>query len=131
MPSPGFILEFYLNASSTKVMGLLTDNEIVAEWSGAETLIEKRQGGQFIMFDGWVEGKILMITEKELAYTWKPSHWPAEVAHSEVHFTLASQGKGTGIVLEHSRFPNSKEMEDHKAGWSSQFFDLIEKYLQK
>ena len=131
MPSPGFILDFYVNASPAKMMGLLTEEEIVADWSGAETLIEKWLGGQFVMFDGWVEGKILKITENELAYTWKPSNWPEEVAASEVHFTLESRGKGTVIVLEHSRFPNSKEMEDHKEGWSSQFFDLVEKYLQK
>lgn len=131
MPSPGFILEFYVNASPGKVMELLSDTETVTEWSGAETLIEKRPGGKFVMFDGWVEGKILKITDSELAYTWKPSSWPEEVSPSEVYYTLTAERKGTRVVLEHTRFPNSKEMEDHKIGWSDQFFDLIESYLNK
>ena len=130
MPSPGFILEFYLNASPAKVMDLLSDSELITDWSGAEALVEKKIGGKVVLFDGWMEGKILKISGDELAYTWKPSNWPEEIAASEVYYTLSANGKGTKIVLEHTRFPNSKEMEDHKSGWSEQFFDLIENYLE-
>ncbi|MEO5995574.1 MAG: SRPBCC domain-containing protein [Chitinophagaceae bacterium] len=129
MPSPGFILEFYLKASPDKVMSLLTDSEVISDWSRGEALVEKKVGGQMAMFDGWVEGKILKITGNELAYTWKPSNWPEEVSASEVYYTLAAEGKGTRIVLEHTHFPDSKEMESHKSGWSEEFFDLIEDYL--
>ncbi len=131
MPSPGFKLEYYLNAPPGKVMDLLTDSELITDWSGGEALVEKKIGGQVVLFDGWVEGKLLQLTDKELAYTWKPSNWPEEVPPSEVYYTLTAQGKGTLITLEHSRFPNSKEMEDHKSGWFDQFFGLIEEYLNK
>lgn len=131
MPSPGLILDFYVNASPGKVMELLTDSVLITDWSGGESLVDKKIGGQVALFDGWVEGKIFRLTGNELAYTWKPSNWPEEVPASEVYFTLEAKGKGTVVILEHSRFPNSKEMEDHKNGWSTQFFDLIEQYLQK
>jgi len=84
-----------------------------------------------VLFDGWIEGRILKITENELAYTWKPSSWPQDVAASDVYFCLSAEGRGTRIVLEHTRFPNSKEMESHKYGWSEEFFKLIEEYLQR
>jgi activator of HSP90 ATPase len=112
-------------------MHLLTDSDLVTAWSGAEALIEKRSGGQVALFDGWVEGKILTCTAHELAYTWKPTHWPEEVPASEVYFKLEAEGKGTRVTVEHSRFPDAKEMESHKNGWSEHFFDLIEDYLAK
>jgi uncharacterized protein YndB with AHSA1/START domain len=131
MPPSGFILEFFLNASPGIVMLLLTESEIIVEWSGAQALVEKKIGGKVVMFDGWVEGKLMVWSENELAYTWKPSNWPEEIPPSYVHYTLEAAEKGTRIILEHTRFPNTKEMEDHKDGWSVQFFDLIDQYLQK
>ena len=131
MPSPGFILEFFLKAPPDEVMNLLTDSELVTGWSGAEALIEKKAGGQMFLFDGWVEGKVLKISGNELAYTWKPTNWPEEVAASEVYYSLVAEGEGTRVVLEHTRFPDSKEMESHRSGWSDEFFKLIEKYLQR
>lgn len=131
MPAPGFVLEFFLPASPDKVMELLTSSELITEWSGAEALIEKKNGGQMAQFDGWVEGKVLKTTDTELAYTWKPSNWAEEVPASEVYYTLVAEANGTRITLEHTRFPDVKEMESHKTGWSEQYFDLIAGYLEK
>lgn len=130
MASTGFILEFYLEAPPDIVMGLLSESELITDWSKAEAIIEKRVGGKVVLFDGWIEGKLLTITDSKLAYTWKPSNWPEEIPVSTVDFTLEAQGNGTRIVLEHTRFPNSKELEDHQSGWSDQFFDLIKIYLE-
>ncbi len=130
MPPTGFILEFYLDAPPDIVMGLLSESELITDWSKAEAIIEKRVGGKVVLFDGWIEGQLLVINNNQLAYTWKPSNWPEEIPASRVDFTLEAQGKGTKIILEHTRFPNSKELEDHQSGWQNQFFSLIEKYLE-
>jgi len=130
MPSTGFIREFYLDAPPGIVMGLLSESQLITDWSKAEAVIEKKVGGKISLFDGWVEGELQLINDNQLAYTWKPSSWPEEIPASYVEFNLEARGKGTRIVLEHTRFPNSKEMEDHRSGWSDQFFELIEKYLE-
>ncbi|MEP6676954.1 MAG: SRPBCC domain-containing protein [Ferruginibacter sp.] len=122
-------LEFFVYASPDEVMELLTNPEFIREWSGEESLIEKKVGGQFVMFDGWVEGKILAIDNDELAYTWKPNTWPETVAASEVHYKLVAAPHGTEVFITHTGFPNKEEMESHRKGWDEQFFAPIGEYL--
>ena len=110
-------------------MQLLTDEELIEAWSSASSLVEKFEGGKFIMFDGWVEGKVMKITDDELAYTWKPSDWAEDTSPSSVHYKLIAEDAGTKIILEHRGFPDKKEMENHKSGWNEHFFGLIEAYL--
>lgn len=124
-----FILEFYLKASVDEVMQLLTDEDLIEAWSSGSSLIEKFEGGKFIMFDGWVEGKVMKITGDELAYTWKPSDWSEDTSPSSVHYKLMAEKDGTKIILEHRGFPDKKEMENHKSGWTEHFFGPIETYL--
>ena len=122
-------LEFFVHAAPDEVMMLLTDSNFVNEWSGAESLIEKKVGGQFAMFDGWVEGKILKITDEELAYTWKPNNWGDNTAASEVHFKLMNAEHGTEVFVTHTNLPNKEEMEGHRKGWEEYFFGPIGEYL--
>ena len=129
MLSHAFILEFYLKAPVGEVMQLLTDEDLIEAWSGGSSLIEKFEGGKFIMFDGWVEGKVMKITDDELAYTWKPSDWAEDTLPSSVHYKLITEDGGTKIILEHRGFPDKKQMESHKSGWTEHFFGPIEAYL--
>lgn len=122
-------LEFFVAATPDQLMELLTNADLIGDWSGGEALVEKREGGKFVMFDGWVEGKILKISADELAYTWKPSNWNEETRPSEVYYKLEKEGSGTRVLLQHNNFPNKEEMENHKQGWSEHFFGPIEAYL--
>lgn len=124
-----FSLEFFIYAQPDEVMELLTNPDFIRDWGGGESLIEKSVGGKFVMFDGWVEGKILNITNDELAYTWKTSEWSERTTASEVHYKLVGVGHGTEVYLEHKNFPNKEEMEKHKEGWETEFFGPIGEYL--
>jgi uncharacterized protein YndB with AHSA1/START domain len=122
-------LEFFVPATPDQLMELLTNADLIGDWSGGEALVEKIEGGKFVMFDGWVEGKILKITADELAYTWKPSNWNKETKPSEVYYKLEKEGSGTRVFLQHNNFPNKEEMENHQQGWTEHFFGPIEAYL--
>ncbi|MES2848319.1 MAG: SRPBCC domain-containing protein [Bacteroidota bacterium] len=122
-------LEFFVHAAPDEVMMLLTDPIFINEWSGGESLVEKKTGGQFAMFDGWVEGKVLKITDDELAYTWKPGNWEEDTRASEVHYKLVSVDHGTEVFVTHTGLPTKEEMEGHKTGWDKNFFGLIAEYL--
>ncbi len=124
-----FSLEFFVYATPDEVMELLTNPEFIRDWGGGESLVEKKEGGQFAMFDGWVEGKVLKITQDELIYTWKPNNWPEEMLASEVHYRLAPAEHGTEVYLEHNQLPNKEELEAHRKGWEEQFFGPIGEYL--
>ncbi|MBS1689319.1 MAG: SRPBCC domain-containing protein [Bacteroidetes bacterium] len=122
-------LEFIVPAKPEVVMQLLTDEKLLRRWSGGEAKVEKRGGGNFEMFDGWVYGKVLKITDKELAYTWKTTDWAEDVAASEVHYKLEKDKEGTKVILNHTGLPNEEEMNEHKEGWDDQFFGLMEEYI--
>ena len=122
-------MQFFVYAAPDEVMELLSDDKFIKEWSGGNALIEKKVGGQFMMFDGWVNGIILKITAKELAYTWKPSNWSEETLPSEVHYKLEAVAHGTQVTVKHNKFPNKEEMESHKKGWEEYFFGPMGEYL--
>jgi uncharacterized protein YndB with AHSA1/START domain len=122
-------LEFNLSARPEYVMELLTDPLLIRKWSGADGIAEKRVGGRFEMFDGWVIGKVLKYTPTELSYTWKTTDWAEETPASEVHYTLAPDDDGTKVTLHHNGFPDQKEMDEHESGWSDYFFVPMEDFI--
>lgn len=122
-------LEFIVPAKPEVVMQLLTDEKLLRRWSGGDAKIEKQEDGNFEMFDGWVYGKVLKITDKELAYTWKTTDWAEDIAVSEVHYKLEKDKEGTKVTLDHTGLPNEEEMNEHREGWDDQFFGLMEEYI--
>ena len=122
-------LEFFVHAAPDEVMELLTNAEFIKDWSGGNASFDKKEGGQFEMFDGWVNGQIIKMSGDELVCTWKPSAWNEDMAASEVHYKLKAVEHGTEVTLEHYNFPNEKEMESHRKGWEEHFFGLIGEYL--
>ena len=122
-------LEFFVYAPPDEVMELLLNPEFIKDWSGATAMVDRKVNGKFMMFDGWVEGKILKITADELAYTWKPSGWSEEMAASQVNYKLVAVEHGTEVMIEHTNFPNEEEMESHRKGWEEHFFGPIGEYL--
>ncbi len=122
-------LEFFVQAPPDEVMELLTNPDFIRDWSGGESLIEKFVGGKLVLFDGWVEGKVLKVTNDELAYTWKPSNWSETTAPSEVHYKMEPANHGTEVYVTHTKLPNKEEMENCRIGWDKDFFALIGEYL--
>ena len=122
-------LEFTLSGKPARVMQLLTDPVLIRKWSGEDAVLEPEPGGRFEMFDGWVKGKVLKVSDNELAYTWKPADWPEEAEASEVHYLLKADVAGTKVTVKHTGFPDEEQMRSHKAGWTDFFFDPLEDFI--
>jgi uncharacterized protein YndB with AHSA1/START domain len=121
-------LEFFVFAEPDEVMELLTNADFIKDWSKADVVMERKVGGNYKMFNGWVEGMILKLTSDELVYTWKPGEWNDETK-SEVHFKLMPKHNGTEVFVKHIGFPNQEEMENYKQAWDKQFFELMQDFL--
>ena len=127
--SYSLFLEFRLSGKPARVMQLLTDPLLIRKWSGGEAIVEKKAGGRFEMFDGWVKGEVLKVTDNELAYTWKTEDWPADAVPTEVHYLLKEDEAGTKVILKHTGFPDEEQMNSHRSGWSDFFFTPMEDYI--
>lgn len=119
----------FLFAPPDEVMELLTNPVFIEEWSEAKSSFEKKVGGKFEMFGGWVSGEVLKIDEKELAYTWKTTDWDESTPASKVYFRLEPVEHGTEVYVDHVELPSQKEADDHKNGWKEYFFNPIGEYL--
>lgn len=122
-------LEFQLSAAPDRVMQLLTDAVLIRKWSGSEAILENKEGGEFMMFDGWATGKVLKTGANELAYTWKTTDWTEDTTPTEVHYLLKKNDGGTKVIITHTGFPNEDEMKSHRSGWTDYFFDPMEDYI--
>ena len=122
-------LEFILSGKPQRVMQLLTDAALIRKWSGDEAVFENKVGGKVELFDGWVKGEVLKTSGNELAYTWKPADWAEETKPSEVHYLLKDDEAGTKVVIKHTGFPDEKERDSHKSGWTDFFFDPLEDFI--
>lgn len=122
-------LEFQLSAAPDRVMQLLTDAALIRKWSGGEAILENKEGGEFMMFDGWATGKVLKTGANELAYTWKTTDWADDTTPTEVHYLLKKYDGGTKVIITHTGFPNEDEMKSHRSGWTDYFFDPMEDYI--
>jgi uncharacterized protein YndB with AHSA1/START domain len=122
-------LEFILSGKPKRVMELLTNPVLIRKWSGSEAIVENKVGGRFEMFDGWVTGTVLKTSENELAYTWKAGDWPEGTNPSEVLYLLKEDEAGTKVTLHHTGFPNEKERDSHRSGWTDFFFDPMEDFI--
>lgn len=123
-------MEFHLPATPERVMELLTDQQLISEWSVADAEFDAKVGGKYTMFDGWTSGEVTAISATELAYTWKTTDWAEDTAHSQVHYKISADGEGTKVELSHTGLPSEEEMNGHKDGWDEHFFGALEEYIE-
>jgi uncharacterized protein YndB with AHSA1/START domain len=113
-------------AKPDAVFAALTDAKAIGQWSGQKGKVATKVGGAFEFFDGWVKGRVLEYKPgKTLSYTWHTEDWTADTQDSIVRYTFSPVKSGTKIILEHTHFPNEREMKSHKGGWKEHVFDPL------
>ena len=92
------------------------------------SVISKEPGGAFALFGGYVTGRqIELVKNARIVQVWRAGSWkPGE--YSLVKFTLAAEGAGTRLSLDHTGFPAGQAQ--HLAdGWKGNYFEPLGRYL--
>ncbi len=119
-----------IKATSNDIFDALTNSKQMLEWSGQKGVVQPTIGGKFEMFNGWVKGTVLGFERgKLLVVTWKPKEWNRDTVSSIVTYKFAEVKEGTKIMVTHTGFPNSKEAQNHKEGWTQFVFEPLKTYL--
>jgi glutathione S-transferase len=119
-----------IKAASNDIFDALTNSKQMLEWSGQKGIVQPTIGGKFEMFDGWVKGTVLGFERgKILAVTWKPEDWNKDAVSSIVTYKFVEVKDGTKVTVTHTGFPNSKEVQSHKEGWTQFVFEPLKTYL--
>ena len=118
-----------LPAPPARIYELLTTSaQFAAATGGAPATIDASEGGAFSLFAGNISGRNLeLVRDARVVQAWRAKPWQPGV-YSVVKFTLAADGGGTRVVLEHTGFP--AEQEQHlSAGWGANYWEPMKKYL--
>jgi activator of HSP90 ATPase len=107
--------EAIIDAAPDQVYAVLTDGEKFASATGQPAQLSDREGQEFTLFGGRVEGRqIELVPGERVVQAWRfacahPEPWDPGV-YSVVRFTLKPEGRGTRFVIDHDGIPSeSKE----------------------
>ncbi|KAA6459125.1 hypothetical protein DYQ86_17820 [Acidobacteria bacterium AB60] len=97
--------EISLSAAPVRVYQLLTDGREFAAATARPAEIDATEGGAFSIFGGYIQGRqIELVPEQRIVQSWRGIDWAPGV-HSIVRFTLAPEGNGTRLIVDHDAYP--------------------------
>lgn len=113
-----FEIKYVIYGLPDAVFKALTNPGQIKTWSGGHAVLELKNGGTVLLFDGWVKGSIIAFEPgRMLRYTWKPSEWNEKAGTSEVELRIEPHQAGSLVTILHSGFPDKSESDKHKEGW--------------
>ena len=109
-------------ASPKQVYDALIDSKKHARFTGSKAKIQRRVGGRFSCYDGYITGIHLVLDPgKAIVQAWRSSGWPNGY-YSIVAFRLATAGRGkTRLTFTQLGVPAN----DYKAksnGWRTHYW---------
>jgi activator of HSP90 ATPase len=118
-------------ASRERVYEALLDEKQFATMTGGQAAtIDRAAGGAFSLFGARIKGRnIELVPNARIIQAWRSEGWAPGV-YSIVRFELVVQGTGTKIAFDHTGFPQG-EAEHLFAGWKSNYWDPMAKYLAR
>ena len=121
--------EVVLPAPPDKVYGALTDSaQFTAVAGGRVAEIGAGDGAAFSLFGGPIHGRhIELVPGQRIVQAWRTMMWSPGV-YSIVTFTLAPEGAGTKLAIDHVGYP--EEQREHlSAGWVANYCDPLAKFF--
>jgi uncharacterized protein YndB with AHSA1/START domain len=114
-----------LKAKPAVVYRMLTDARAHAKFTGAPSVIDKRPGGAFNVWGGYVKGfNVELVPGKRIVQAWRGSDWP-KGAWSIITYELRPKkgGKTEITFTQHGAPPG--QVAHLKDGWKSNYWDLM------
>ena len=117
--------EAIIDAAPEQVYAVLTDGEKFAAATGQPARLSGREGDEFALFGGRVEGRQIELVPGEcVVQAWRfggahPETWDAGV-YSVLRFTLRPEGEATRLVIDHDGIPS--EWQEHIASGYPTFY---------
>jgi len=116
------------DAQFDKIVRLSAAAEFATRAGAPPTRIDRRVGGPFALFGGYITGQqIEMIPDERIAQVWRAGSWQAG-AYSIVRFELKEDAGATRLILNHRGFPDDQAAH-LAAGWHQNYWQPIAKFL--
>ncbi len=99
-------------------------------FTGGKATVQKRVGGKFTAWDGYIEGKTLELEpNKRIVQAWRTTEFPEGTPDSRLEVLLEPAAKGgTKLTLVHTNIPKG-QVKDLKQGWVDYYFEPMKTYF--
>ena len=124
-----FTLTVMINAKAGTIYKAWLSSEGHSAITGSPAKVEGVVGGNFVAWDGYIEGMFLELKEnKKIAQAWRTTEFPAEAEDSIVEILLEENHGKTKLTLKHSNIPEG-QADSYKSGWDDFYFNPMKKYF--
>jgi len=84
---------------------------------GAKATVERRVGGKFTAWDGYIQGRTLEVEpDRRIVQSWRTTEFPEGSGDSRLEVLLEAVGAGTRVTLVHTNIPDGQGKE-YEQGW--------------
>ena len=89
--------------------------------------MDDKVGTEFVLWGGDIHGtNTRVVKEKMLVQDWYGGDWPEP---SRVKFTIASEERGTKVILVHDGIPDD-EVDSIRNGWRDYYLGPMKEFLE-
>ncbi|MEB8329134.1 SRPBCC domain-containing protein [Flavobacteriaceae bacterium KMM 6897] len=125
-----FTLKTTLDAPAKDIYNAWLSSEGHTAMTGGEATASTKVGGAFTAWDGYLNGKNLLLEEnKRIVQSWRSSQFEEHEEDSQIEVVLKEQAGRTELTLIHSKVPESGE--HYIKGWDEHYFQPMKKYFSK
>ena len=105
------------------------NSEEHAAFTGASAEITPSVGGEFSAWDGYIQGKTLLLEPfQRIAQSWRTSDFPSNAPDSQLEVLFEADGEQTHLTLNHTNIPDGQGPE-YRQGWVDYYFEPMQAYF--
>ena len=121
----------FKNTGPEELYGLYMDAKKHALATGGSAKITNKEGLNFNAYDGYIEGRnLLLIKDKLIVQSWRASDWNEADTDSTLILFFEAKGKDTVLHVTHANLPNehAKSIAD---GWHKYYWEPWKTFLSR
>lgn len=100
-----------------------------SQFTGSPAQIESRAGGPFTAWDGYIQGKTLVMTPfSHIVQSWRTSDFPPGSPDSQIDLKLEPTCLGAQVTLFHTGIPDG-QAKQYLEGWEEYYFRPLLEYF--
>jgi activator of HSP90 ATPase len=107
------------------------DSEKHSAFTGSKAVIDRRVGGTFNAWDGYISGTTISVEPfGRIVQTWRTTEFPDDAPDSEIEVLFDEVREGTKLTLIHTDIPEGQG-EAYRQGWIDFYFTPMEDYFSR
>ena len=131
MPLETARLTAVLPASADDIYAAWLDSNGHSRMTGGKAIVDPSVGGEFSAWDGYIEGKTLVLEPgRRIVQSWRTSDFPLGAGDSRLEVHLLDVPGGCEITIIHTEIPEGQGAK-YDSGWTSHYLDPMLKYFGK